>query len=122
MESPAAAQGAASPVCRFYRSPDFGDSHFYSASPAECAATAAAHPVDWIYESPAVFYIFLPDPASGACPAGTQRIWRFFNQRTTNHRYTNEVELHDEMQDDPSTWVPEGYGTDSVIMCAPLGA
>jgi hypothetical protein len=112
----------ASPVCRFYRAPAYGDSHFYSASPAECAATATAHPVDWIYESPAVFYIFLPNPADGACPAGTQKIWRFFNQRTTNHRYTNEVELHDEMQDDSSTWVPEGYGLDSVIMCAPLGA
>ena len=27
-----------SPVCRFYRAPGFGDSHFYSADPAECAA------------------------------------------------------------------------------------
>jgi len=64
----------------------------------------------------------LPDAVTGSCADGTQPVWRFFNQRTTNHRYTNEVELHDEMQDDPSTWVPEGYGPDSVIMCAPLGA
>ena len=28
----------ASPVCRFYRTPGFGDSHFYSASASECAA------------------------------------------------------------------------------------
>ena len=110
-----------SPVCRFYRAPAYGDSHFYSASPAECAATQAAHPVDWIYESASVFHIFLPSP-DGTCAADTQRVWRFFNQRTTNHRYTNEVELHDEMRDDSSTWVPEGYGPDSVIMCAPLGA
>src|SRR5262249_36877587 len=67
------------PVCRFYRTPAFGDSHFYSASPAECAATAAAHPVDWTYESAAVFYIALPDPNSGACPANTNPLWRFFN-------------------------------------------
>jgi hypothetical protein len=40
------------PVCRFYRAPAYGDSHFYSASPAECTATAQEHPVDWIYESP----------------------------------------------------------------------
>jgi hypothetical protein len=114
-----------SPVCRFYRAPAFGDSHFYSASPAECAATAAAHPVDWIYESPAVFYIFLPDPTTGACPANTQPVWRFFNQRTTNHRYTTEVAEHEDMLSDPSTWVPEGYGPDPsnlVIMCAPLGS
>ena len=66
--------------------------------------------------------MFLPDPATGVCAAGTQRIWRFFNQRTTNHRYTPEVALHDAMQFDPSTWLPEGYGPDAVIMCAPLGA
>jgi len=111
-----------SPVCRFYRAPAFGDSHFYSASPAECAATAAAHPLDWIYESPAVFYIFLPDPTTGACPAATQPVWRFFNQLTTNHRYTAEVDERDTMRSDPATWIPEGYGPDAVIMCAPTGS
>ena len=80
-----------SPVCRFYRAPAFGDSHFYSASPGECAATAAAHPVDWIYESPAVFYVQVPDAATGACPAGTRPVYRFFNAATTNHRYTTEL-------------------------------
>src|SRR5262249_9179086 len=40
-----------SPVCRFYRAPGFGDSHFYSASAQECSQTSIAHPVDWIYES-----------------------------------------------------------------------
>jgi hypothetical protein len=110
-----------SPVCRFYRAPAYGDSHFYSASPAECAQTAAAHPVDWIYESPAVFYVALPEPVSGTCPAGTRPLWRFFNQLTTNHRYTPEVKLRDEMRDDPVTWVPEGYGPDAVIMCSPIG-
>ncbi len=111
-----------SPVCRFYRAPAYGDSHFYSASPTECAQTALAHPIDWIYESPAVFYIFLPNPTTGACPIGTQSVWRFFNQVTTNHRYTPEVALHDSMRADPATWVAEGYGADAVIMCAPLGS
>jgi hypothetical protein len=111
-----------SPVCRFYRAPAYGDSHFYSASPAECAATAAAHPVDWIYESPAVFYIGLPEPTTGACPVGTRPLWRFFNQLTTNHRYTPEVKLRDEMRDDPFAWIPEGYGPDAVIMCSPGGS
>jgi hypothetical protein len=110
------------PVCRFYRAPGYGDSHFYSASPAECAATAAAHPVDWIYESPNVFYIPLPDQANGACPVGTAPLWRFFNQVTTNHRYTGDVKTRDEMRADPVTWIPEGYGTDAVIMCAPAGS
>ena len=111
-----------SPVCRFYRAPAYGDSHFYSASPAECAATAAAHPVDWIYESASVFYIPLPDTVTGACPANTNPIWRFFNQVTTNHRYTADVTTRDDMRADPATWIPEGYGLDAVIMCTPVGS
>ena len=112
------------PVCRFYRTPGFGDSHFYSASPAECQAVIA-NPTQypgWTYESPNVFYIALPDPTSGACGAGTQPVWRFFNQITTNHRYTADHATRDEMRNNPATWVPEGYGPDSVIMCAPLGS
>lgn len=111
-----------SPVCRFYRSPAFGDSHFYSASPAECAATAAAHPVDWVFESPNVFYIALPDPTTGACAANARPVWRFFNNVTTNHRYTAEVKDRDDMRFDAATWTPEGYGPDAVIMCSPIGS
>lgn len=111
-----------SPVCRFYRLPAYGDSHFYSASPAECAATAREHPDDWIYESPNVFYIQLPDTNTGACPANTLPIWRFFNRRTINHRYTADVTMRDEMRSDPFTWVAEGYGPDARIMCTPAGS
>lgn len=116
------AAAGTSPVCRFYREPSFGDSHFYSASPTECANTHAQHPVDWVYESANVFYIFLPDPNSGACPANTRPLWRFFNQVTTNHRYTPEVKLRDAMRADPTTWIAEGYGPDAVIMCSPNGS
>ena len=107
-------------VCRFYREPSYGDSHFYSASPTECAATAAAHPLDWIYETPSAFYIQLPDTATGACPAGTQPLWRFFNNVTTNHRYTAEVVIRDQLRAKPSVWIAEGYGPDATIMCASL--
>jgi hypothetical protein len=109
-----------SPVCRFYRTPRFGDSHFYSASPQECAQTAAEHPVDWTYESAAVFYVQLPDQASGACPAGTVAVYRFFNSRTTNHRYTVERVVRDEMAAVPAVWTAEGYGPGPSlpIMCA----
>jgi len=116
------AAAGTNPVCRFYRTPAFGDSHFYSASPAECAATHAQHPIDWTYESPNVFYIFLPDPNTGACPVNTRPLWRFFNQITTNHRYTPEVKIRDDLRADPAQWIPEGYGTDAVIMCSPLGS
>jgi hypothetical protein len=113
-----------SPVCRFYRAPAYGDSHFYSASPTECTQTAAAHPVDWIYESPNVFYIPLPNTTTGTCPGGTNPVWRFFNQLTTNHRYTTDVATRDDMNSQPGVWVPEGYGPGPYypIMCTPVGS
>ena len=41
-----AAPAGTTPVCRFYGRPEYGlDSHFYSASPAECAAVRANAPV-----------------------------------------------------------------------------
>ncbi|HTL77630.1 MAG TPA: trypsin-like peptidase domain-containing protein [Casimicrobiaceae bacterium] len=112
------------PVCRFYRTPGFGDSHFYSASPSECQ-NVIDHPdlyPGWTYESGNVFYIALPDPTTGACANATQPVWRFFNQRTTNHRYVIDHTTRDEMRADPATWIPEGYGPDNVIMCAPIGS
>jgi len=107
------------PVCRFYRVPPFGDSHFYSASLAECAAASLDHPEGWIFESAAVFYIPLPDTA-GACPVNTRPVWRFFNKVTGNHRYTAEVVLRDQMRGKPSVWVAEGYGPGQTVMCAAL--
>ncbi|MDH5285802.1 MAG: serine protease [Betaproteobacteria bacterium] len=108
----------ASPVCRYYLTPAVGNSHFYSADPAECARVGERYAGTWIHESPAVFHIALPHPVSGACPAGTRALWRFFNPGLLNHRYTPEVTLRNEMRADPA-WIGEGYGPDSVIMCAP---
>ncbi|MCC7327018.1 MAG: trypsin-like peptidase domain-containing protein [Burkholderiales bacterium] len=107
------------PVCRFYRAPAYGDSHFYSASPSECAATAAAHPVDWVYESPSVFYVALPDATTGACPASTTPVYRYFNTLTTNHRYTTEIVVRNSL-DASYGWVAEGYGPGPYlpVMCA----
>ena len=107
------------PVCRFYRAPAFGDSHFCSASPAECEQTAAAHPNDWIYESPSVFYVQLPDTVSGECPPATLPVYRFYNAGTVNHRYTAERFVRNEM-DASARWTPEGYGPGPyfAIMCA----
>lgn len=115
---PALAPIAVSPVCRFYRRPEFGDSHFYSGRPSECAETAARFGLQWIYESPDVFYIPMPDAITGACPAGTRSIWRFYNEATVNHRYTAEVAVRDNLRAKP-WWIPEGYGPDAVIMCSP---
>jgi outer membrane protein assembly factor BamB len=111
------ATAGANPVCRFYLPPAYGDSHFFSASPAECAAVQARYPF-FELESPAVFYILLPDPATGACPAGSSPVYRVWNTRAdTNHRYTTSRVTRDEMV--AAGWIAEGYGDDQVIMCSP---
>ena len=105
------------PVCRFYIPPAHGDSHFYSASPSECAAALATYPF-FFYEAPNVLYLALPNLVTGACPANTIPVYRVWNQRAdTNHRYTTSAAVRASMV--AAKWVAEGYGPDQVIMCAP---
>ena len=112
-----AATGNASPVCRFYIPPAQGDSHFYSASPAECQQTATKFPT-FIEESSAVMYVDLPDQTTGACPAGDIAVYRVWDNRAdSNHRYMIDPNLRAQMIG--QGWIAEGYGPDQVIMCAP---
>ena len=112
-----ASVNGASPVCRFYIPPAFGDSHYYSGSPAECTAVHFTYPM-FIYEAPNVFYINLPGPISGTCPAGSVPVYRLWNARVdTNHRYTTSATVRDAML--ARGYVAEGYGPDIVDMCAP---
>ena len=133
---PALAPPGTQPVCRFYLLPQFGDSHFYSAVPAECAATAAKFAGSWVEEAAALFYIQVPDPNSGACPANTRPVYRFLNRTNQiHHRYTAEVDVRNCMyygfNSTPDkdvdcsayvgSWTQEGYGTppNAPVMCAP---
>jgi len=105
------------PVCRFYLPPAAGDSHFYSASPAECAEVAAKFPA-FVFESPAVMHIGLPDPVTGECAEGLVRVYRLWNVRAdSNHRYTADAAQKSAMV--AKGYVAEGYGPDATIMCAP---
>ncbi len=110
------------PVCRFYGSPDAGlDSHFYSASAAECADVKVKFPTAWIFESANVFQIYLPNAATGQCPANTMPVYRSWNQRSdSNHRYTTNTATLDAMV--ANGGVAEGYGSPPhpVAMCAPI--
>ncbi|MFO1323750.1 MAG: hypothetical protein U1F15_06770 [Burkholderiales bacterium] len=109
----------ATPVCRFYGNPAWGlDSHFYSASPAECAEVQQKWPEQWLLESFDVFRTVLPDAASGYCRSGTEPLFRLFNQRTdVNHRYlTNYGEMAATLE---RGYVQEGYGVPPVAMCVP---
>lgn len=107
------------PVCRYYIPPGYGDSHFYSASPVECADAAAKYPF-FVAESPHVFHIGLPDTTTGACLAGTIPVYRVWDGRfDTNHRYTTSTVVVDQMR--ALNWIAEGYGLGPYypIMCAP---
>jgi hypothetical protein len=104
------------PVCRFYIPPAYGDSHFYSASPSECAQVQATYPA-FQYESPSVFYVAVPDQVTGACPAATIPVYRLWDDRAdTNHRYTTNSQTKQQMV--AAGWIAEGYGPSQVIMCA----
>jgi len=107
------------PVCRLYGRPEAGlDSHFYSASPAECQQTLDRFPSAWILESSNVFKVLLPDFASGSCPIETVPVYRVFNGRSdANHRYTTFFSVRVEMIG--KGWIAEGYGPDGVAMCVP---
>ena len=110
-----AADGGANPVCRFYLPPPHGDSHFYSASPAECAEVRTRFP-GFVYESPDVFYAGLPTFATGACPPDAVPVYRLWNQRAdSNHRYTADPRVKLQMLE--KGYVAEGYGAEAVIMC-----
>ena len=109
-----------SPVCRFYIPPAQGDSHFYSASPAECADVRQKFP-GFSYEAPSVMYVGLPDIGTGACAPGTVPVYRLWNKRAdTNHRYTTDFAVRSTMI--AKGYVPEGYGPDGVAMCAASAA
>ncbi len=116
---PGAGTPGTTPVCRFYGNPAYGlDSHFYSASPAECAEVARKWPEQWLLESYEVFRTVLPVADSGFCRSGTEPLFRLFNQRTdVNHRYlTNYGESVTTLE---RGYVQEGYGTPPVAMCVP---
>lgn len=111
--------GMAIPVCRYYGSPAYGlDSHFYSASPDECAAVHSKWPDQWLLESTNVFQVYMPDWTSGACPAGTLPVYRTWNGRMdSNHRYAMDPRVQSMMMGKGGT--AEGYGNPPVVLCSP---
>jgi len=109
--------GRTNPVCRYYIPPGYGDSHFFSAAPDECAIALVKFPF-LVKETDAAFYIALPDPSTGACAANEVGVYRLWNNRAdSNHRYTASPVIKAAMI--AAGYVAEGYGPDQVDMCAP---
>ena len=104
------------PVCRFW-SPVYS-SHFYTADPAECDTVLQKWPDVWTLETREAFYIFVPDTVTGTCAPGQQAIYRMYNNLPIpNHRYITDRALRNWMTG--AGWRAEGYGPESVMMCAP---
>ena len=104
-------------VCRFL-STSFApkSSHFYTPSASECELVKK-NP-DWQFEG-AVLNV-TPVGGDGACPAGTQQLFRVYNDGqggVPNHRYTTDHDTFLVMQQ--LGWKPEGYG-EGVIACVPI--
>lgn len=82
------------PVCRFY-SPR-ANSHFYTASAAECAGVKTNQ--DWNFEGIS-FYAKIPQ--GGGCTPGDTPVYRAYNNRHAsfdmNHRFTTDLATYQEM-------------------------
>ena len=106
------------PVCRAYGNPAAGlDSHFYSASPQECAATLLNFGEDWLPEAAEVFQMELPDTTTGACAADRIPIYRLWNnRRDSSHRFVKSLALRTQMI--ARGFISEGYGPNGVVFCA----
>lgn len=95
-------------VCRFYS--QSVNSHFYTASSAECNLVNTTMPI-WRYERNE-FAIALP--AGPGCPSGTTPVYRNYNNRGDfNHRFTTSLATYNSM-------VAAGWRAEGIVMCAPL--
>ncbi len=110
--------GLTQPVCRYYIPPGYGDSHFFSAMPDECAIALVKFP--WLtLETDRAFYIALPHSVTGRCAINEVPVYRLWNGRSdSNHRYTTSATVKAQMI--ALGYVAEGYGPDQAGMCAPL--
>lgn len=101
-------------ICRFFNdhyAPK--SSHFYAAQGFGCEATLAQFP-DWGLEDDKLFNTMLPD-ANGACPQGTNPVYRLYNQgmgAAPNHRFVTTLAEQQVM-------VNRGFVAEGVVMCVP---
>ena len=114
---PSLAPPGAVPVCRFSAA-GLIDSHYFTASAAECQFILTHFPGIWTLELAAAFYV-LPPNAAGGCDSGTLPVYRFFdNRQDANQRHTIDLSVRRAMLN--RAWVPQGVPPDDVIFCTPI--
>ena len=101
------------PVCRFYGTPGVGpNSHFYTASPAECEQVKRDR--GWTYEGVA-FYM----PQTPGCGLAATPVYRSYNngfsRNDSNHRFTVDATVF-------ARSTSFGYAAEGIAMCAPLSS
>ena len=102
------------PVCRYYLPPPHGDTHFLSASPAECAIVGSGLP-GAVLESAASFFVDGADSA-GKCAEDRAPVYRLWNGKdAANHRYTADENVCADMI--ARGWISEGPGPLGVAFC-----
>ena len=113
--------GGNTAVCRFYGSQSPGpNSHFYTVDASECAylkqlqASTPDTEKRWNFES--LDFDSTP-PLNGACPGGTQPVYRAYNNGFTrdidsSHRITGSLTALQEV-------VTRGWRDEGMVMCAP---
>src|SRR5262249_30277613 len=105
----------ASPICRFYIPPVYGDSHFFSASPAECVEVQTRFPF-FDLETPNAFYVYPPD-AEATCAQGTIPLYRPWDAGAdTKLRYPTDPTIRAQLT--ARGWVAEGSGLGVVAFVA----
>jgi hypothetical protein len=100
-------------VSRFFSSRI--DGHFLTASYREF--TVVSGTPEWQLEG-TPFELALPDTLTGECPDRTTPVYRLFNPKSGDHRYTTDGALKAGLVS--QGWIAEGYGDAAVAMCAPL--
>ena len=98
---------AAKPVCRLYHPQAV--THFYSANAADCALVRKTSP--WIDEGIAFKAL---TPSNGACPTGTDAVYRLFSAALGNHVYTRSTAT-------VSAFGQTGWANEGVVFCSPKG-
>ena len=107
--------GRAVPVYWFTSPPVTGiDASFFTASYREYLVLLRTP--QWQFEGQP-FEVGLPDTLTGECHDGRFPVYRLFNPRNGDHRWTTDAGLRASLV--AQGWIPEGYGDVGVAMCAP---